>query len=343
MTWLQRLGSVFTEPRGFVDRMRKGRAGRGANDVFALLALKILCTELPRFVKAIAVGRGTGFLNGVTTALVVLQGALPIVLAILVVGTIAGWLLPERERDFGVDLAAYAAVPYVVLRVVESTAAYALSRDELPTRLRIATGLVAVLAGIAIVVLGVARLRRDATAPSPPRRSATVVGLAVLVALGLAAVGPLRYTVANFATLSTTAVRRGALAPDFAARTLDDNGTVRLAALRGKSVALVFWATWCGVCKQELPTLSALATTLDPARARIFAVSGEGWDMAGAMRALQAKSAPSLPMLVDDGHSANLYNVTSLPTIVIVAPDGTIKQTFLGFTRQSTLAAALAD
>ena len=47
-------------------------------------------------------------------------------------------------------------------------------------------------------------------------------------------------------------VRVGQMAPDFTA-TLTDGTTVRLSDLRGKVVMLQFTASWCGVCRKEMP------------------------------------------------------------------------------------------
>lgn len=47
-------------------------------------------------------------------------------------------------------------------------------------------------------------------------------------------------------------VRVGDLAPDFEV-TLTDGRLVRLSSLRGKVVMLQFTASWCGVCRREMP------------------------------------------------------------------------------------------
>ena len=55
----------------------------------------------------------------------------------------------------------------------------------------------------------------------------------------------------------------GTAAPDFTAR--DAAGKLhRLSEFRGKIVVLDFWATWCGVCKEELPHLAKLARAAGP-------------------------------------------------------------------------------
>lgn len=47
-------------------------------------------------------------------------------------------------------------------------------------------------------------------------------------------------------------VRVGDMAPDFTV-TLTDGQKIRLSSLRGKIVMLQFTASWCGVCRKEMP------------------------------------------------------------------------------------------
>jgi cytochrome c biogenesis protein CcmG/thiol:disulfide interchange protein DsbE len=50
----------------------------------------------------------------------------------------------------------------------------------------------------------------------------------------------------------------GDVAPDFRA-SIYGGGHVRLSDLKGQVVVLNFWATWCGPCRAELPTLDGYA------------------------------------------------------------------------------------
>ena len=47
-------------------------------------------------------------------------------------------------------------------------------------------------------------------------------------------------------------------APDFQVKTLDGE-PVQLGQLKGRTVVLNFWATWCGPCKQEVPAFARFA------------------------------------------------------------------------------------
>lgn len=53
---------------------------------------------------------------------------------------------------------------------------------------------------------------------------------------------------------ATTIIHAGDVAPDFTAVMLD-GGNVTLSALQGKPTLLIFWATWCPPCREELAHL----------------------------------------------------------------------------------------
>jgi len=113
--------------------------------------------------------------------------------------------------------------------------------------------------------------------------------------------------------------RVGAPAPPF---DLVDTtgGNVSLASLRGHLVLLDFWASWCTVCRQDAPALSAFA-----ARYRgSVAVVGIDWQEPEAA-VTQAASAWGLhfPNLRDgDGSVARRYGLTGVPEDWWIGPGG---------------------
>ncbi len=51
-------------------------------------------------------------------------------------------------------------------------------------------------------------------------------------------------------------VKVGDMAPDFTLK-MDDGRTIHLSELRGKVVMLQFTASWCGICRKEMPHIES--------------------------------------------------------------------------------------
>ncbi|HEX7768045.1 MAG TPA: TlpA disulfide reductase family protein, partial [Nitrospira sp.] len=66
-----------------------------------------------------------------------------------------------------------------------------------------------------------------------------------------------------FTSLKMSRTQAGVQAVPFELTSLD--GTrIKLSDLAGKVVLVNFWATWCGPCKEEMPSLARLQQQLDP-------------------------------------------------------------------------------
>ncbi|MFH9069616.1 TlpA disulfide reductase family protein [Streptomyces alboflavus] len=113
----------------------------------------------------------------------------------------------------------------------------------------------------------------------------------------------------------------GGTAPDFALP--DAHGTEhRLSELRGRKVALVFWASWCG-CRYDLPEWER----------QHAALAGEGFSVLSVAvdRRTEdaapwiAEAAPTHPALIDvDGRVADQYQLLNVPTVVWIDEEGRI-------------------
>lgn len=113
-----------------------------------------------------------------------------------------------------------------------------------------------------------------------------------------------------------------AKAADFTLETLDGHSIVLSELLKDKKVVLVFWASWCVYCKQELPEVEKFYTeNKDSVEAIAVNVQESS---AKAAKAIEGKNI-SYPVALDrKGEVARLYNVVGLPTIVAIGSDSRI-------------------
>lgn len=122
----------------------------------------------------------------------------------------------------------------------------------------------------------------------------------------------------------------GKPAPEFELPVLDGDGkTVRLSDLRGKPVFVNFWATWCGTCGVEHPSLIALARRYE---GRVAFIGIAYLDEEAKLRAwLKSHGGMHFPSLIDVGSTAAVaYGVGRLPESYLVDQSGTIRQKYFG-------------
>lgn len=132
----------------------------------------------------------------------------------------------------------------------------------------------------------------------------------------------------------------GRPAPPFALKAVGTGETIDLDTLRGKPVVINFWATWCGPCYEEHPTLVANARNLQPEVQFIGVVFNDTDDK--IMRFL-AERGSAYPTLLDtNGKTAIAYGVGGVPETFFLNPKGTIVAKFEGPLTTEALQAELA-
>jgi thiol-disulfide isomerase/thioredoxin len=102
-----------------------------------------------------------------------------------------------------------------------------------------------------------------------------------------------------------------------------------LQAHKGQWQFVHFWATWCGPCRREMPTIQALYGKIDAAKMNIVLVNtAESEDM---VFSFLAAVAPDLVPLMDvDGQVTEVWQPRGLPATFLVGPEGNLHYLALG-------------
>jgi len=107
-------------------------------------------------------------------------------------------------------------------------------------------------------------------------------------------------------------------------------GDVSLESLRGKTVLVDFWASWCGPCRQSFPWMNDLQKRYGDKGLTIVAVNlDKDREFANAFL---AEVPASFTVVFDPaGTTAERYKVKAMPTTVLVSADGHVLVTHTGF------------
>jgi len=111
-------------------------------------------------------------------------------------------------------------------------------------------------------------------------------------------------------------------APDFSLTDIEGQ-THKLSDYRGKDVAVVFWATWCGPCRLEVPHLKELRNTFPKDKLAILAISSEP---AALVKTFATEQGINYTVLTSSGSLPTPFDqVQNIPTTFFVGADGKFK------------------
>ena len=117
----------------------------------------------------------------------------------------------------------------------------------------------------------------------------------------------------------------------------DGSGTKSLASYRGQVVLLNIWATWCGPCRAEMPSIEQLHREYGPRGLKVVAVSVDDPGQQAAVRKFARELGLTFEILQDPTHDIQrAYQTTGVPETFVLGKDGVIRKKIIGATDWSS-------
>jgi peroxiredoxin len=121
-------------------------------------------------------------------------------------------------------------------------------------------------------------------------------------------------------------VQPGEVAPDFKMNTIDGH-PFQLSKLKGKTVVLDFWASWCPDCRKDAPAVVKLYDTYHSDDVVFVGVSMDtdvaAWRKVAKQFGIEYLQVSELKKFHDTDIS-KAYGVKWIPSIVVVDPEGKV-------------------
>ena len=133
---------------------------------------------------------------------------------------------------------------------------------------------------------------------------------------------------------STTA-KEQTFSYDFTVRDLDGK-KLNMKDLKGKVIFLNLWATWCGPCRVEMPSIQSLYNDVDKDKVAFVMLSLDQEDQRSKISKFIDDKEFTFPVYLPASPLPNLLRVNTIPTTFIISPDGKVKSKKVGMANYDT-------
>jgi thiol-disulfide isomerase/thioredoxin len=118
------------------------------------------------------------------------------------------------------------------------------------------------------------------------------------------------------------------VAPNFTLQDIDGE-TFELNKTKGNWVFLHFWASWCGPCRKEMPTIQKLANAMKDEKFKIVMIN-TAEDEDTVFEFLAAIDVGLNTLMDVDGLVTEVWKPRGLPTTFLINPKGEVKYQAIG-------------
>ncbi|HEY5679594.1 MAG TPA: TlpA disulfide reductase family protein [Pseudomonadales bacterium] len=111
---------------------------------------------------------------------------------------------------------------------------------------------------------------------------------------------------------------------------LADGTTMKVDDWHGRWLLINYWAEWCAPCRKEIPELNRLQAEVGEERLLVIGVNFDG--LTGQrLTELIEKMDVRFPVLVEDPRGRwDVEQPTVLPSTLVIAPNGRLKEVLVG-------------
>lgn len=122
---------------------------------------------------------------------------------------------------------------------------------------------------------------------------------------------------------------------DFSVKDLQGN-EVDMRQYKGKVIFLNLWATWCGPCRAEMPSIQKLYDSTDKEKVVFIMLALDNEENQNKIHKYIQDKQFTFPVFVPHNYLPKLLQVPSIPTTFIIAKDGKIKSKKSGASNYGT-------
>lgn len=105
---------------------------------------------------------------------------------------------------------------------------------------------------------------------------------------------------------------------------------------KGKTIFLNLWATWCGPCRAEMPSIQSLYEKVDHKKIEFVMLSLDQNDRFNKVSSYIAKQGFSFPIFYPNDGLPDLLQVRSIPTTFVISPTGEVVYSSAGTANYDT-------
>ncbi len=125
--------------------------------------------------------------------------------------------------------------------------------------------------------------------------------------------------------------------PSFTLKSVTDGSMVESKVFEGKTLLVIFFATWCPPCLQEIPALKALQKEYQKDDFSVVALSVDKGGIAKVARTVKKKAINYPVLMADRSVIKGFGGVYGIPVSFLVNSDGNIVKKYPGYVSHHVL------